>query len=210
VAGKGHRKFAAVWDWASRHESQSERRFRETVLAGANGRVLEIGYGVGANWRFLPPPADYTGIEPDPFMRQRAAAHLPGDRRLNLVAGDAHLLPFAGETFDTVIATLVYCSIPNVPKSLSEVRRVLKPDGELRFWEHVRSEGRLGAAAQAAIAPLWIRLAGGCHPNRRTALEFQRAGFYLTAIQHVKVGGFPAIVGVAVPTRVGETIPEPQ
>jgi SAM-dependent methyltransferase len=193
----GHRVFARVWDWMSRHEGKREQRFREEVVSGAKGKTLELGYGVGSNWPFLPEDVDYTGIEPDPCMRARAEDHKPGNNTgLRALEGDAQSLDFADGTFDTVIATLVFCTIPDPDAALAESLRVLKPGGEFRFWEHVRGRGK-GARLQDMVTPAWKRLGGGCHPNRDTLSAIQRAGFEVTQLREVKIGPLPAIVGVA-------------
>lgn len=197
MAVAGHRRFAALWDWMSRHESSQERKLRGEVVGGSSGRVLEIGYGVGSNWPFLPPSVDYTGIEPDPFMRARADHHRPAGRELTLLDGDAEALQFPDGSFDTVIGTLVFCTIPDRDRALSEVRRVLRPGGEFRFWEHVRASGRAGSTFQSALTPLWKRLGGGCHLNRDTEAAMRAAGFDMVDLRHVKIGPLPAIVGMA-------------
>ena len=88
----GHRKFAAVWEFAARHEGASELALREEVTCAAKGRTLEIGFGVGSNWPYLPAGVEYVGIEPDPHMRRRAAGHVPHGRALTLLDGDAQAL----------------------------------------------------------------------------------------------------------------------
>src|SRR5215213_3365834 len=115
----GHRKFAAVWDFASRHEGRSELALRQEVTSAARGRTLEIGFGVGSNWPYLPPNVEYVGIEPDPHMRERAAAHVPAGRHLTLDEGDAEALDFPDASFDTVIGTLVFCTIGNPGRALA-------------------------------------------------------------------------------------------
>jgi ubiquinone/menaquinone biosynthesis C-methylase UbiE len=193
----GHRRFAAIWDFAARHEGRGELALREEVTHAAEGRTLEIGFGVGSNWPFLPADVEYVGIEPDPHMRKRAAAHVPAGRELTLSDGNAESLEFPDESFDTVIGTLVFCTIGDPRRALAEIRRVLKPGGDFRFLEHVRAENRLGAAVQDAIRPVWSRLGGGCNPNRNTLALIRAAGFETTGIRNVKVGPLPAIVGAA-------------
>ncbi|MBE0608162.1 MAG: methyltransferase domain-containing protein [Dehalococcoidia bacterium] len=196
----GHRGFAAFWDWMSRHEPQKEHELRGRVAGGCRGQTLEFGFGVGANWSFLPPDVDYVGIEPDAYMRTRAAQHeRPRTSSFDLRNGDAQALEFPDASVDTILGTLVFCTIPDAAAALREARRVLRPDGQLRFCEHVRPAGRVTGRAMDVLAPPWSRLAGGCHPNRRTLETIERAGFELTEIEHTKIGPLPAILGVARP-----------
>lgn len=199
----GHRRFAAAWDWLSRHESRRERRLRARLVGQARGDTLEIGYGVGSNWPHLPGGVRYVGIEPDPFMRERAERHRPPGRDLDLRDGDAQQLDFPDRSFDTVIGTLVLCTIPDPAAALREIRRVLRPGGSLLFWEHVNAGSRPGRMILGAITPLWSRLGGGCHPNRDTLAAIRAAGFNVAELHHGKIGPLPAIVGRAVP--VGES-----
>ena len=195
----GHRRFAAAWERYCRSEGPKQLELRREVTSGAKGRTLEIGFGMGSNWPYLPAEVEYTGIEPDPHMRERAEAYVPPGRALTLTNGDAHVLEFPDGSFDTVIGTLVFCTIPDARRALAEVRRVLKPGGEFRFLEHVRAKNRVGSLLQDAINPLWSRLGGGCHPNRDTLAAMRAAGFEVTSVRGVKVGPMPAIVGCATP-----------
>jgi ubiquinone/menaquinone biosynthesis C-methylase UbiE len=155
---------------------------------------------VGANWEFLPAEIDYLGIEPDHYMRSRAAAHArPATRAFELRDGDAQALDLPDESIDTVLATLVFCTIPDAAAAPGFAQRVLRLGGQLRFCEHVRPMGRVTGRAMDVLTPPWVRLAGGCHPNRRTLETIERAGFELTEIEHTKIGPLPAILGVARP-----------
>jgi ubiquinone/menaquinone biosynthesis C-methylase UbiE len=196
---KGNRRFAAFWDWAVRHEGRRERKARERVMSGATGRVLELGAGVGANWPYIPEGAEYSGIDPDPFMLERARRHAAeASKSYDLIEAPAEALPFPDGTFDTVVVTLTFCSVDDVPRALSEARRVLKQGGTLRFWEHVRPRNPVAGKLFDLITPGWKRVGAGCHPNRRTEEAIQQAGFTMTEVRHTKVGGFmPAILGVA-------------
>jgi ubiquinone/menaquinone biosynthesis C-methylase UbiE len=196
----GHRGFAAFWDWMGRHEPRNERQFREQTAGGCRGRTLELGFGAGANWAYLPREVEYVGIEPDPHMRGRAMRHRqPATASFELRAGDAQALDFDDQLFDTVLATLVFCTIPNAAMALREARRVLRPGGQLRFCEHVRPAGRVAGPFFDAISVPWSRLLGGCHPNRRTLDSIEAAGFELVELRKVRIGPLPAIVGVARP-----------
>ncbi len=196
---KGHRLFSAFWERMVRHEGPKERANRQYVVGGSRGRVLEIGLGVGANWRYLPPEVTYVGIEPDPFMRERAERHArESGRPFEIVDAGAERLPFEDDSFDTVIGTLVFCTVADVPRGLAEIRRVLKPDGEYRFWEHVRPANRISGKGFDLIQPAWSRIGGGCHPNRRTVEAIRAAGFELTDVRTFRRAVIPEVVGVAV------------
>ena len=100
----------------------------------------------------------------------------------------AERLPFEDASFDTAVSTLVLCSVESQRAALAELRRVLKPGGTLRFYEHVRSEGALAQRAQDAATPLWGRLFGGCRPNRDTVGAILEAGFEPAELSYEKVG----------------------
>ena len=195
---KGHAAFAAVWDWATKHEAKAERRLRREAAGKVAGRVLELGAGVGANWPYLPGDIDYVGIEPDPHMLERARKRAVSlGREFALEPVRAEQLPFDGETFDTVLVTLTLCSVQDPTKALSEAYRVLKPGGALVFVEHVRPEGQLSGRLADAITPAWRRVAGGCHPNRRTGLTIAAAGLEIQEMTRQRVNGLPMIAGTA-------------
>ncbi len=150
------------------------RRWRERLVGGARGRVLEIGCGTGRNLPWYPEPGRVVGVDPDLGMLRRARRRAPG--ALFVVArGEA--LPFADGAFETVVSGLVFCSVANPPQALGEVRRVLRPEGQLRMLEHVRHTHPLLARLQDGLQPAWTCVTGGCHPNRDTEAEVQRAGF---------------------------------
>lgn len=194
----GHRRFAAFWDWATRHEDKTTRALRRKATAGAHGRVLELGVGVGANWPYLPSGIEYVGIEPDPYMLARArqrAARLRSEFELH--EARAEQLPFDDRCFDVVLVTLTLCTVQDVSLALAEARRVLKPGGELVFVEHVRPEGRLTGWFSDRITPLWRRVGAGCNPNRVTARAIPEAGLEVIAMERRRVNGLPMIVGSA-------------
>jgi len=195
----GHKRFAAFWDWASRHESATDRKARRATFAGIRGEVLEIGVGVGANWEYLPEGVSYVAVDPDPHMLRRARKRAAEQgREVEIHQAGAEALPFPDDSFDTVVTTLTLCSVQDVQQSLSEVRRVLRLGGEIRFWEHVRPQGRLTGKLTDLITPAWGRMGGGCHPNRRTLEELRRAGFELTNLRRFRSGPVPMVMGSAV------------
>lgn len=195
----GHRTFAWFWDFAVRHEPPEMRAMRRRVAGGARGATLELGVGVGTNWQYLPEDVEYAGIDVDPYMLRRASRYAR-ERGLavNVQRAAAEALPFADATFDTVIATLTLCSVGDLQAALREIRRVLKPGGTFRFWEHVRPEGRVKARLADVITPAWKRVGAGCHPNRRTIEAIEDAGFTVVALDRGRARRFvPFVFGVA-------------
>lgn len=182
---RGHPIFAALYDallWPQ--ERLSLRRRREALLGPAEGRVLDLGVGTGLNFRCYRRAAALVGVDPDPHMLRRAvprgAAAAPP---ACLIRAPAEALPFDAGSFDTVSATLVFCTVRDPAAALSEVRRVLRPGGALRFLEHVRAPSSRLAALQDRIQPLWSRLFAGCHPNRDTLALLRAHGFAVEVLE---------------------------
>lgn len=153
---------------------------RRRLLAGTAGRVLEVGAGDGGNFAHYPPEVTHVlAVEPESFLRSRAlaeAARAPVP--VEVVAGTADHLPAADSSADVVVVSLVLCSVPDQAAALAEARRVLRPGGELRFYEHVAAEpGRLATVQRIADATLWPLFVGGCHTHRDTAAAITTAGF---------------------------------
>jgi ubiquinone/menaquinone biosynthesis C-methylase UbiE len=167
----GHPVVAALYDPLMHvQDVLGLRRQRIRSAREATGRVLELGVGTGLNLPYYAAAETVVGVDPDPHMLRRARKRGGAE----LVEASAEQLPFADESFDTVVAALSLCTIPDVGAALAEARRVLRPGGRLLFLEHVRSESPRAAAFQDRIEPLWMRLAGGCHPNRDTVAEIER------------------------------------
>lgn len=149
---------------------------RRYLTEGLSGTVLDLGAGTGAMFPYfheLGEEVSLLAIEPDPHMRRRAVERA-GDLGLevDVESARAEALPFADDSVDAVVASLVFCTIEDVDAALSEVARVLKPGGEFRFLEHVRGEGTMGVAHDV-LAPAWHAVAGGCHLNRETGEQFR-------------------------------------
>jgi SAM-dependent methyltransferase len=180
----GHPIFAALYDPVG---ASAERRWmgwrRRRLLAGARGAVLEIGGGTGANLAHYRNVDRVTIAEPDPFMRHRIGPKLEEARvPVEVSAAGAEALPYPDGSFDTVVSTLVLCTVPDQEAALDEVRRVLRPGGRLLFIEHVRAAGS-AARWQDRLEPLWRRLLGGCHPNRDTVAAIEEAGFEIETFE---------------------------
>ena len=155
---------------------------RGQLLDGLAGKVLEIGAGNGLNFAHYPPSVtDVIAVEPERHLRelaQRAARDAPVP--VTVIDAVAEELPFTTATFDAAVASLMLCSVADVPAALAEVHRVLQPDGELRFFEHVGSPRHaLRALQRAADATVWPRLSGGCHLARDTDRLIEAAGFVI-------------------------------
>ncbi|MDY7091338.1 MAG: class I SAM-dependent methyltransferase [Acidobacteriota bacterium] len=153
-------------------------RWRAWVAGGAGDRVLEVGCGSGRNLPHYDAETRVVALEPDWTMLLVARRRAPG---AVLVLGRAEELPFAEEHFDTVVSALVFCSVDDPDIALAEVGRVLRPGGELRMMEHVRSEHPVLGKLQDWSQPLWTRVAGGCRPNRCTEASVEAAGFVITS-----------------------------
>jgi ubiquinone/menaquinone biosynthesis C-methylase UbiE len=159
------------------------------------GNVLEIGPGTGVNDCFLAQADCVVGLEPNRYLLDR----LPD--QYERICGDAGALPFADESFHTVVCTLVLCSVPDLNLALSESKRVLKPGGQLVFLEHVLAPpGSATRFAQKAVKHPWRWCADGCHVDRDTGQALKQAGFQRVELQNIRlpfpvVG--PHVVGVA-------------
>jgi len=150
-------------------------RWREWLACGTgSGRVLDLGCGTGRNLPLFPHGARAVGIDPCRETLGKARRRAPG---VPLVCARAEELPFRDGAFETVVSGLVLCSVADPPRSLAEVRRVLRPGGRLRMLEHVRASGRVSAWLQDRVQPAWTWATGGCHPNRDTEAAVAAAGF---------------------------------
>lgn len=159
-------------------EKMALKEIRRKLLAQSEGKVLEIGAGTGLNFSHYPAGLEVTATDPDPDMLVRAKLRKDQSSVLKEVSlANAESLPFADESFDTVVATLVFCSIPNPLRAFQEVSRVLKPGGKVLLLEHVRKSGMLVGGLQDILTPLWKHIAGGCHLNRTHENSFRETGF---------------------------------
>jgi SAM-dependent methyltransferase len=169
---------------------------RAKVVPKAQGRVLELGIGMGLNLAFYDPEkvASVTGVDPAPKLRAAAEA-APRDPRLSVTVedGTAEALPFEDKSFDTVVCTFTLCSVHTPAAALAEARRVLRPSGALLFCEHGLSPDPGVAKWQRRIEPIWKRIAGGCHLTRPVAGAIAAAGFRLQDVETMYVPNTPKI-----------------
>ncbi|MFE6197443.1 class I SAM-dependent methyltransferase [Streptomyces sp. NPDC057838] len=163
-------------------------RVRGGLLGGLSGRVIEIGAGNGLNFAHYPGTvAEVVAIEPERRLRRLAVeAALRAEVPVDVVPGAAEALPVKSEGFDAAVLSLVLCSVRDVPRALGELRRVLRPGGEVRFFEHGRGGGRAMAATQHALdRTVWPLLSGGCHLSREPVRALRDAGFELGPYRRV-------------------------
>jgi ubiquinone/menaquinone biosynthesis C-methylase UbiE len=175
-----HPIFARVYSLCAGAATRVEARDRRDMLEGLRGRVLEVGAGSGINFGFYPAGVgEVVALEPEAHLRaraERAAREAPV--AVTVVEGVAEALPFPEASFDAAVTSLVLCSVRDQRRALGEIRRVVRPGGELRFFEHVVARGRVGAALQRACdATFWPLVAGGCHCARDTEAGIVAAGF---------------------------------
>jgi ubiquinone/menaquinone biosynthesis C-methylase UbiE len=189
---------------------------RESLLGSASGDVLEIGAGTGGNLSFYGDRVrSLTLTEPEKPMVRRLQKHITQRRPdAKLLRAPAEDLPFNDDSFDTVVSTLVLCTVDDQPRALREVHRVLRPGGRLLFIEHVRSEDAKLARLQDRMLPINVRIGHGCHCNRPTLEGIRRAGFEVSRVDHDTLKHAPRfisplIVGTAGLAAVaGEATPE--
>lgn len=194
-----HPIFARLYDrllTGSERAGLAEKR-RE-LLRQASGRTLEIGAGTGLN---LPHYTDAVSklvlAEPEPNMARRLRGKLVerslAVEKVEVVEASAEDLPFDDASFDTVVATLVFCTVEDPARAVSEAKRVLADGGALLFLEHVRSDRRRIARWQDRLERPWGLFAGGCHPNRPTGDEIADAGFWIERLDRGSLPKAPAI-----------------
>jgi ubiquinone/menaquinone biosynthesis C-methylase UbiE len=191
---------------SAKRKSAREEAHRRELLAGLSGTVIEVGAGNGLNFPFYPATVErVVAVEPEPTMRAAAVeASRAAPVAISVVDGVAGRLPVEDESFDAGVASLMLCSVPDQARALAEFHRVIRPGGELRFYEHVVAGNRAGVALQRlADATLWPRLLGGCHLSRDTGGAIVGAGFTIERMDRFvfspdpPVPPLPHILGIA-------------
>jgi ubiquinone/menaquinone biosynthesis C-methylase UbiE len=195
------RAYAAL---SPRAEDKGVREHRVELLAGLRGRVIEVGSGIGSNFAHYPPEVtEVVAIEPEPYLRKRSEAAAPlAPVTVSVVNGIADELPLEDASVDAAVASLVLCSVPDQSSALAELHRVIKPGGELRFYEHVASNRASRRRFQRFMdATIWPRVSGGCHMTRDTRAAIERAGFIVQRSRRFQFPpgalGLPHILGSA-------------
>ncbi|WP_248963194.1 class I SAM-dependent methyltransferase [Sphaerisporangium perillae] len=172
---------------------------RRHLMDGLTGRVLEIGAGDGVKLTCYPPGTEeIILVDSDPFLRATAkdvAAGVPIPVRV--IDGTTARLPVPDASCDTVVCSLVLCCAPQAQAALAEVRRVLRPGGRLRFYEHQRSCNPAITLAERLITPAWSRMCGGCHPAHDVLAPIRAAGFVMERLDHFSLYLVSHVLGIA-------------
>lgn len=175
-----HPIFARVYSkMGASMEAAGVADHRERLLAGLVGRVVEVGAGNGLNFSHYPGTVtEVIAVEPEPYLRARAEiAAQNSSIKVSVIDGDAEDLRLENASIDAAVTSLVLCSVADQTAALTEIMRVLRPGGELRFYEHVLASDARLARVQRLVDPIWTRFAGGCRLTRKTYEAIQAAGF---------------------------------
>ena len=190
------RAFAALYDRGLKAtEENGLREMRREVLSQARGRTVDLGAGTGVNLDLFPEAvSELVMAEPDPHMLKQLRAKAAGRGGVEISGASAEELPFADDSFDTAVFTLVLCTVPNPAAALSEAARVLKPGGKLLFIEHVRADEAGLAGWQDRLEKPWRFLADGCHCNRDTVAMIEASPLSLVRVEQGRLPKAPPIV----------------
>lgn len=190
----------------SKRNLPEEEAHRRRMVAGLSGTVIEVGAGNGLNFPFYPATVEQVvAVEPESVMRAAAVeAARVAPVVVEVVAGVAGRLPAEDESFDAGVASLMLCSVPDQARALAELHRVIRPGGELRFYEHVVARRPAAVRLQrVADATFWPRLLGGCHLTRDTGAAIEAAGFVIERCERFQFTAgpplppIPHILGIA-------------
>jgi len=193
------RAFSALYDRGFKAtEEAGLSEMRRELLARARGRVLELGAGTGLNLEHYPSEIESLAlVEPDPHMTKQLREKLVRSGKaaeISVIEAPGERLPFPDASFDTVAVTLVLCTVPDPAATLAEIKRVLKPDGQFLFLEHVRSRSPGLAKWQDRLERPWRFLGDGCHCNRDTTSAISAAGFQLGEVERGSLPKMPPII----------------
>jgi SAM-dependent methyltransferase len=196
---------AAIADLLGRLWERDLAPHRRSVLEKAHGRVLEIGAGTGFNVAYYPDAVEEVVLtEPGRGLLRRAERRAGASgHRVASVRAFAERLPFEDDSFDTVVSTLVLCSVEDQRRALAEIRRVLKPNGTFLFMEHVRADDPKLARWQDRLERPWRVVTMGCHPNRPTLERIEAAGF---DVEELRRGALPKAPPIARPLISGRAV----
>lgn len=167
-------------------ENRKFKRIRSELLKDARGKVLELGSGTGVNFPLYSNCDSVIAIEPSQHMintslTKRKLSSVP----IEIIQASAENLPFENHTFDTVVATLVFCTIPNVDKAINELKRVCKPDGKILLFEHVKMENPVLSKMQENLTPFWKKICDGCCLDRETLRKLTSYDLKIEKVEYI-------------------------
>ena len=183
-------------DLATRVDADGFAELRSSLVGDLEGDILEIGTGTGATFIYYGPRAKVTAIEPhNEFRAEAIRAAQNAKAEIQVIKGKGENLPFEDATFDAVSASLVLCSVASPVETLEEFKRVLRPGGQVRLLEHVRSEHLLAGPVMDLLNPMWLRINKlGCNWNRKTVEDVKKVGYVIRSVEPFKIysSGAPA------------------
>lgn len=175
-------------------EKMHFERIRADLVRKAQGKVLEVGFGTGANFRYYHDVERVDAIEPNPAMSKQAHKRIQKTRiPIYTCQAKAEELPFEDNRFDTVVATLVFCTIPEPEKALQEIRRTCKAGAKILLFEHVKMDQKMMSKTQEALTPVWKKMCDGCHLNRDTLKLVEQSGLEVQKVTSYYGGLFLTI-----------------
>jgi SAM-dependent methyltransferase len=188
----GQRWFAWIYQYVNRAQRRFTAKTRHALLGDLAGDVLDVGCGPGTNFEHYGAGARVTAVDYNPGMVALALRALPAPHaQVEVRVADATALPFEDASFDAYVSTLVLCSVPDLDRAVDEAWRVLRPGGEVRIFEHVRSDSAWKARLQTWLSPAWGIVADGCRLDSDTLDAFLRRGFELTEVERPRIPAEP-------------------
>ncbi|MQG39351.1 MAG: class I SAM-dependent methyltransferase [SAR202 cluster bacterium] len=196
--------FAFLYDLVNQSVEPNLIDFRKMTAGYASGNVLEIGAGTGANFRFYKPDTQLTVLEKNEYMFPKIIdSAIRCEIDVTSVRGTSYNIPFADNSFDSIVTTLVLCTVDDLESTILEIKRVLKPGGAFYFYEHVKSKERIRGKFEDYINPMWRYLTNGCNLNRDLAEVISGSGFTKIYLQtHQLSVGLP----ITIPNIVGNAV----
>lgn len=192
--GLWDRLWAAGYDFLGTRFGRIEEPHRRRLVENLEGEILEVGSGTGFNFPYYRKATRVVALEPGPEMRKRSYARAKeASVPIEVVEGSGEQLAFPDASFDAVVFALVLCTIPHPERAIAEAKRVLRPGGAIRFYEHVRSSDPKIARRQDRILRPWRAFNRGCHPNRDTLQTMRKAGLRLDDVEEFDLNGAPGI-----------------
>ncbi len=160
------------------------KNIRKKLVRSVSGKVLEIGSGTGVNFPYYEQAQHVSAVEPNSAMNQRGELRIKKSKvPIIIYETTAEILPFEDNTFDAIVATLVFCTIPDPVKALKEIQRVGKPGASILFFEHVRMEQPILGKLQDLLSPLWSKVGDGCQLNRDTLSTIKKVGIEVINVE---------------------------